>query len=99
MGVVFKRTATKPLPVGAELFARKGERFARWTSAKGKTRTAPVVIPPKGRFAGQERITVETPTYFADYRNGSGLLRRVATGCRDESAARAVLAELERRAE
>ncbi len=99
MGTVFKRTSTKPLPVGAEFFARKGERLARWKTAKGKTRTAAVIVPSEGKFAGQERIVVETPTYFADYRDGNGHLRRVATGCRDESSARAVLAELEKRAE
>ena len=81
------------------MFARKGERFARWKTPKGKTKTAFVVIPTEGKFAGQERIVVETPTYFADYRDGNGHLRRVATGCRDETAARAVLGELERRAE
>jgi hypothetical protein len=30
MGSVFKKTYTKPLPAGAELFSRKGQRFARW---------------------------------------------------------------------
>ncbi len=99
MGTVFKRTATKPLPIGAEFYVRKGQRFAKWQDAKGRTRTAAVTVPIEGTFASQERITVETPTYFADYRDGSGRLRRVATGCRDESAARAVLAELEKRAD
>ncbi len=99
MGTVFKRSATKPLPVGAEMFARKGERFVRWKTPKGKTKTAPVVVPTEGKFAGQERIVVETPTYFADFRDGNGHLRRVATGCRDESAARSVLAGLEKRSE
>ncbi len=99
MGTVFKRSATKPLPTEAELFARKGERFAHWKTPKGKTKSAPMVIPTEGKFAGQERIVVETPTYFADYRDGNGHLRRVATGCRDEAAARAVLGGLEKRAE
>ncbi len=99
MGTVFKRTATKPLPTEAELFARRGERFARCKTPKGKTKTAAVVVPSEGKFAGQERIVVETPTYFADFRDGNGHLRRVATGCRDETAARAVLGELKRRAE
>ncbi len=104
MGTVFKRTATKPLPVGAEFFSRKGQRVAKWRDAKwrdakGRTRTASVIVPTEGKFVGQERIAVKTPTYFADYRDGSGHLRRVATGCRDEDAARSVLGELERRAE
>ena len=98
MGTVFKRTATKPLPMGAELFSRKGQRFARWTTAKGKMRTAAVVVPAGGKFAGQERIVVETPTYTAKFRDGAGYVQTVATGCKDETAARAVLAELEKRA-
>ncbi len=99
MGTVFKRTATKPLPVGAELFSRKGQHLAKWQDSKGRTRTAAVVVPSEGKFVGQERIVVETPTFFADYRDGNGHLRRVATGCKDETAARAILAGLEKRAE
>ncbi len=99
MGTVFKRTSTKPLPVNAELFVRKGQRFAKWQDAKGRTRTAAVTVPSDGKYVGQERLIVETPTYYADYRDGSGHLRRVATGCKDETAARAVLAGLEKRAE
>ena len=52
MGTVFKRTSTKPLPVGAELFVRKGERCARWKTAKGKTKTASVVTPTEGEVRG-----------------------------------------------
>ena len=99
MGTVFKRTATKPLPVGAEFFSRKGQRLAKWQDTKGRTRMAAVTVPTEGKFVGQERIVVETPTFFADYRDGNGHLRRVATGCKDETAARAVLAGLEKRAE
>src|SRR5207249_3293639 len=40
-----------------------------------------------------------TPYYVAKYRDGSGIVRTVATGCRDETAARQVLADLERKAE
>ena len=29
MGTVYRKTFTKPLPAGAEVFIRKGERFAR----------------------------------------------------------------------
>ena len=38
-------------------------------------------------------------TYTAKYRDGSGIVREMATGCRDESAARSILGKLERRAE
>ena len=99
MGTVFKRTATKPLPVGAEFSVRKGQRVAKWQDSKGRTRTAAVVVPTEGKFVGQERIAVATPTYTAKFRDGAGHVQTVATGCRDEDAARSVLGELERRAE
>ena len=37
-------------------------------------------------------------TYTAKFRDGSGIVQEVATGCRDESAARSILGKLERRA-
>ena len=95
MGSVFKKTATKPLPAGAKIFVRKGKRFAEWKPAKGKTRTAPVTTGNDGT----DRIVITTRTYTAKYRSGRGIVREVATGCRDESAARSVLGDLERRAE
>jgi hypothetical protein len=42
---------------------------------------------------------VPAKTYTAKYRDGQGVVREVPTGCRDETAARRVLADLERRAE
>lgn len=95
MGTVYRKTATKALPAGAETVTRKGQRFARWKDAKGKTRTAPLTT---GRD-GSERILVKARTYTAKYRDGTGIVREVPTGCRDETAARSVLADLERRAE
>jgi integrase len=95
MGTVFRKTFTKPLPAGAEIFVRKGERLARWKDRKGKARTARLT---EGKGGGQ-RITVESPYFVAKYRDGAGLVRVVPTGCRDETAARRVLADLERRAE
>ena len=95
MGTVFRKTFTKPLPAGAETFVRKGERFARWKDRKGKTRTAPLTVGEDG----SERIIIESPFYVAKWRDGAGVVRTEATGCRDETAARQVLADLERRAE
>ncbi len=95
MGSVFKKLTTRALPVGAEVFTRAGQQFARWKPAKGKTRTAKVTT---GRD-GSERIVTESATYFANYRDGNGFVCDVATGCRHEDAARSVLGELERRAE
>jgi integrase len=95
MGTVFKKQVTRPLPAGAELFTRKGERFARWKDQRGKARTAPLT---RGKD-GSDRIVTESPYYVAKYRDGAGVVQTVATGCRDEQAARRVLADLERRAE
>ncbi len=92
MGSVYKETFTKPLPAGAKIIIRKGQRLAEWIDAKGKRRTAQLTT------AG-DRITIEAGTYTAKFRDGAGIVRKVSTGCRDESAARSILGKLERRAE
>jgi hypothetical protein len=95
MGTVFKKTATKPLPAGAKIVVRKGQRFAEWIDAKEKRRMAPVTTGKNGT----DRLVVTARTYTAKFRDGSGIVKEVATGCRDESAARSILGKLERRAE
>jgi integrase len=95
VGTVFKKQVTRPLPADAEIVVRKGKRVARWRNSRGKPRTAPVT---KGRD-GSERIVTESPYYVAKYRDGAGIVRIVPTGCKDETAARSVLADLERTAE
>jgi len=94
VATVYRKTFTKPLPSGAKTFTRKGEKFARWKDAKGKTRTATVTTGKDG----SERLLIEAKTFTAKYRDGSGIVREVATGCRDETAARAVLGEMVKRA-
>ncbi len=96
MGHVYHKTVTKAMPPGAELFTRQGERFARWKTSKGKTRTAPVTTGTDG----SDRIVIETRTYYAKYRDGQGIVRQdVPTGCHDEDAAKAVLADMVGRAQ
>ena len=95
MGSVFKKHFTKPLPSNAELFTSKGEPFARVKPLKGRAVTYRVTTGE----GGSQRILVESGTYVAKYRDGSGLVHTVSTGCRDEGAARSVLHELERRSE
>jgi integrase len=92
MGTVYKESFTKPLPAGVRIIVRKGKQLAEWKDAKGKTRTAPLT-------AAGDRIAVEAGTYTAKYRDGSGIVRKVSTGCRDKTAAESVLADLVRRAE
>jgi integrase len=95
MGTIFRKIVTKPLPEGAKTITRKGEQLAEWLDAKGKRRTAPLTT---GRD-GSPRIVITAKTYTAKYRDGGGVVQEVATGCRDESAARSMLTELEKRAE
>jgi len=70
VGTVFKKQVTRPLPTGAELFTRKGERFARWKDKHGRTRTAPVTVGKDGA----DRILTESPYYVAKYRDGAGIV-------------------------
>lgn len=95
MGAVYKKTVTRPLPKGAELFTKQGQQFARWRPARGRARTARVTTGKDGSL----RIVDEARTFTAKFRDGEGIVREVSTGCRDEDAARSVLSKLERRAE
>ena len=95
MGMIFRKQYTMPIPPGAEITEREGVRIARWRLRNGQLRSAEVVDCQDGkvRVRGQSRL------YMARYRDGSGQVVEVATGCKDEVAARAVLTQLERRAE
>jgi hypothetical protein len=59
----------------------------------------PVTAPDTGECAGQTRLVIEARTFTAKYRDGSGIVGEVATGCHDEQAAKAVLSELVQRAQ
>ena len=93
MGAVFKPFVTRPLPDGAQLVTRAGKRVAVWTDASGKKRQAPATD------GDTPRIRVRGGTYTAQFKDGSGVVRRVSTGCKSLDAARAVLADLESRAD
>jgi hypothetical protein len=95
MGNVFKKTVTRPLPIGAEIITRQGVRLACWRDGKGKIESIPLTTGKDG----SERIRDESATYVARYRDGNGFVLEVSTGCRDKAAAQSVLADLERRAE
>ncbi len=97
MGAVFQKDIYKPIPDGAELFTKRGKRFARWIGGRGnrsKKQTAEV----RETKSGELRIVIQSK-YYAKYRDGENIIRTVATGCKDETAARSVLADLERQAE
>jgi hypothetical protein len=97
MGQVFKKTTTRPVPSGAKVVEVGGKLTARWRGrgSKAKWMSAPVVTLDDGR----QVIRQESATYFARYRDQDKVLVVISTGCRDESAAKQVLADLEKRVE
>src|SRR5262245_41122251 len=94
MGNVYRPTLTRALPRDAEIVERDGVRTARWRTGHGKIQTAEVITTERG-----ERIVQQSGKFIARFRDADGVVKLVATGCRDEVAARARMAELERRAE
>jgi integrase len=84
----------RPVPSCAEITMENGVRFARWRDPKGRLYSGEVRTTKHG-----DTIATHGSKYIARFKDGVGITRTVATGCRDESAARARLVELERRAE
>ena len=95
MGMIFRKQYTMPISPGAEITECDGEHIARWRLRNGQLRSGEVVEGNDGKL----RVRGETRAYWARCRDGAGHVVEVATGCKDEVAARRVLADLERRAE
>ena len=81
-GVVFKNTATNPLPAGTKILVRKGQPLDKWLDAS-RNAGRPLLTVGKD---GTDRIVVTAKTYTAKYRDGSRVVREVATGYRTEAA-------------
>ncbi len=92
MGTIYRKTVTRPLPTGCKIITRKGKQFAQWTNRKGKLKSAELT-------ESGDRIRTQSGTYIAKYRDGEDFVCEVSTGCRDKTAAMAVLADLEQQAE
>lgn len=108
MGSIYKKTVTRPLPTGAVVSTRRRratlkelrrepdrqtitEHVATWRDRTGEKRTAVVFVAADGL----QRVRIESETYYAKYRDGDGIIREFATGCRDKQAAQSKLSELE----
>jgi hypothetical protein len=59
--MLYRKTYTKLMPPGADLFTRKGEHFARYTDRKGRTKTAKVTTNEHGI----DRLTFTSPVLAA----------------------------------
>ncbi len=95
MATVLRKFYTMKLPAGAEIVERDGVRIARWRLRNGKIRTAEVVDGQDGTI----RVRGRSAFYTARYRNAKDQVVEMSTGCRDECAARQVLADLVKRTE
>jgi len=87
MATIYRKVYPVPMPPGAEFLLRGGQRLARWTDGKGNVKTAPLAQDGK-------KILHEAGPWYARYTDANGVERRASTGCRDEQAARKVLADL-----
>jgi integrase len=74
---------------------RNGKKMAMWIDGKGKKHFDEITTSQKG----QTKIIRYSPIYIAQYRTSAGEMVYESTGCRDEQAARHVLAELVKRQE
>lgn len=84
MGSIFKQSVSRPIPADAEMVTKDGRPFARWR-VHGKLRTAPL-------SEDGTRIVTKSSTYYGRFRDASGVVVTRPTGCRDEQAARQLLA-------
>ena len=87
MATVFRKTYTQPMPKDAEIVTRRGKRVATWIDRKGKRQIREITTKKNGEVC----LCRKTATYLAQYRDGEGRLITRTTGCRDHSAAMALL--------
>ena len=70
MAYLTKPPYSKPIPAGATIFTRKGQRFARWTTTKGKIVTAPLT-------EDGQRVRLYNRCWYVVYRDTGGIIRKV----------------------
>ncbi len=90
MASLKKKFSCKPMPDGAEVITRKGQRLAVWTDSKGKKQTAPVTSAADGTL----RISVESSVWYCKFRNAAGRVVERSTECHSIDAARNRMAVL-----
>ena len=97
MGSIFRKVTVRPVPHTAVIATdRAGNATAKWTPRNAKRS---ITAPVRTLADGRQVIEVATGCYYARFRDADSGVRTVSTGCKDESAARQFLANLERRAE
>ena len=95
MGSIYKKKSLKRLPKCSELIEVNGNQKAKWKSRDGKWITREVKKDSNGKL----RVVSLSKFYTAKYRDENGRTIEVSTRCREESSARKILSELERKVE
>jgi integrase len=95
MATVYRQQYTQLLPRNVQIVERNGQNMAMWPDRRGRQRYDRITTSRNG----QVKILRYSPTYVARYRDENGVTRTVSTGCRDEQAARHVLADILKRVE
>ena len=95
MSTIYRKTYTQPLPKNTQIVERGGKKMAMWVDGKGKKHSDHTTMGNHG----QVKILRQSPVFMAQYRDATGEVIMESTGCRDEQAARHVLAHLVQRAE
>lgn len=95
MATIYRKTYTQPLPKNTQIVERNGKKMALWVDGRGKKHLDHVTTGNRG----QVKILRYSPVYVAQYRDANGQVIIESTGCRDEQAAKYVLAEFIKRSE
>ncbi len=112
MGTVYKKTVTRPLPIGATISTKRRRATSKeLRNNPNQATVAELVASWRDRTGerqtglvvdggdGSKRVRVESSTYYAKFRDGNGIVQVVPTGCREKQSAMSVLDELTSRAE
>lgn len=86
MATLYKKKYPMPMPEGAEVFERNGQRFARWTNGHQQTRTAEVLDDGRVQFVSD--------CWYMSYRDADEICWRKSTRCRDKQAAQKILSDI-----
>ena len=65
MATIYRKVYPVPMPEGAEIIMRRGQRLARWTDGNGNVKTAPL-------SADGKKIMHEAGCWYARYTDADG---------------------------
>ena len=90
MATIYKRSRLRPIPAGAEIIERNGERIAVWKHRSTKrTQRAPL-------NAAGTKVLIEAVGFEIEYMDHNGDRKRRSTRCTDRDAVQQMANELER---